>query len=155
MLTDISFTLNGHVRSVSVAEGELLLDILRNHLHLTGTRFGCGEEACGACMVVIDGKARHSCTTLALSVNGSFVQTVEGLDEGSALVQAFVSRQAGQCGYCLSGILMSASALLDSRSDVTRSDIVAALEPHLCRCGAHPRIISAIEKAVAMRRQKT
>jgi nicotinate dehydrogenase subunit A len=155
MLTDISFTLNGHVRSLSVAEDDLLLDILRNHLRLTGTRFGCGEEACGACMVVIDGKARHSCTTLALTVDGALIQTVEGLAEHDALVQAFVAEQAGQCGYCLSGILMSASALLDSRSDVTRSDIVAALEPHLCRCGAHPRIISAIEKAVAMRRRKT
>jgi nicotinate dehydrogenase subunit A len=155
MFTDISFTLNGHVRSLSVAEDDLLLDVLRNHLRLTGTRFGCGEEACGACMVMIDGKARHSCTTLALTVDGALIQTVEGLAEHDALVQAFVAEQAGQCGYCLSGILMSASALLDSRSEITRSDIVAALEPHLCRCGAHPRIIRAIEKAVAMRRQTT
>jgi nicotinate dehydrogenase subunit A len=155
MPTDISFTLNGHVRCLSVTEDDLLLNVLRGHFHLTGTRFGCGEESCGACMVVIDGKARYSCTTLALTVDGARIQTVEGFDEADPLVQAFITEQAGQCGYCLSGILMSASALLDSRPNIERADIIAALEPHLCRCGSHSRIIRAIEKAAAMRQTTT
>jgi len=139
---------NHRFHDVEVHSGDTLLHVLRERLGLRGTRFGCGAETCGACTVLVDGTPTYACTTPADMVAGHEVQTVEGL-AGHALPEAFLAEQAGQCGYCLSGILMSAKALLDSTPSPTRAQIVAALDRHLCRCGAHNRIINAIQRAAA------
>ena len=147
----IELTVNGRAVGVAVADDTPLLDVLRNHLDLKGSRYGCGLEQCGSCMVLIDGQAAYSCAREVASVAGARVETVESL-AAHPLRQAFLEEQAGQCGYCLSGILMSAKALLDGNDNPSRADIVAALDKHLCRCGAHPRIVRAVEKAaVALR----
>jgi len=146
----IAFTVNGQARQVAAAETATLLDVLRNHLGLMGTRYGCGLEQCGCCMVLVDGRPVHACTREVGSVAGRLVVTVEGLgsaDKPHALQQAFLDEQAGQCGYCLSGILISAKALLDGNPKPSRGDIVAALDKHLCRCGSHQRIVRAVERA--------
>ena len=144
----IELTVNGATVSVAVADDVPLLDVLRNHLDLKGSRYGCGLEQCGSCMVLIDGKAEYSCAREIATRRRPEVETVESLGS-HPLRQAFLDEQAGQCGYCLSGILISAKALLDSNQNPSRADIVAALDGHLCRCGAHPRILRAVEKAAA------
>src|SRR2546423_6354877 len=139
----IDFTVNGRPVGVEVAAPTPLLAVLRNTLGLSGTRFGCGLEQCGACLVLIDGAPAYACTREVSSVAGKAVTTVEGLKQAESLhplQAAFLAEQAGQCGYCLSGILMSAAALLARNPRPSRGDIVAALERHLCRCGAHNRI---------------
>jgi nicotinate dehydrogenase subunit A len=148
----IHLTVNGRAVSVSVADDMPLLDVLRNHLDLKGSRYGCGLEQCGSCVVVIDGRPEYSCAREIASVSGKHVETVESLT-AHPLRQAFLEEQAGQCGYCLSGILMTAKALLDTNDNPTRAEIVTALDHHLCRCGAHPRIMRAVEKAAAVLRQ--
>ena len=148
----IEFVVNGTARTVNAADTTPLLDVLRNQLDLKGARYGCGLEQCGSCMVLIDGKAEYSCAREVASVAGKRVETVESL-AAHPLRQAFLDEQAGQCGYCLSGILMSAKALLDSNKNPSRADIVTALDRHLCRCGAHPRILRAVEKAAAALRE--
>ena len=148
----IELTVNGRVVTVTVADDMPLLDVLRNHLDLKGSRYGCGLEQCGSCMVLIDGKADYSCAREIASLAGKRIETVESL-ASHPLRQAFLEEQAGQCGYCLSGILMSAKALLDTNKSPTRAEIVAALDVHLCRCGAHPRIMRAVEKAAAALRE--
>jgi nicotinate dehydrogenase subunit A len=148
----IELTVNGQTVSVAVAGDVPLLDVLRNHLDLKGSRYGCGLEQCGSCMVLIDGKAEYSCAREVSSVAGKRIETIESLGS-HPLRQAFLDEQAGQCGYCLSGILISAKALLDRNENPTRADIVTALDPHLCRCGAHPRILRAVEKAAAALRE--
>jgi nicotinate dehydrogenase subunit A len=130
-----------------------LLSVLREQLALRGSRFGCGTEQCGACMVLIDGEPSYSCAREIATVAGRAVTTVEGLSENGALhplQQAFLDEQAGQCGYCLSGILISAAALLARNARPSRSEIVVALDPHLCRCGMHNRIIRAVARAGAL-----
>jgi nicotinate dehydrogenase subunit A len=148
----VDFIVNGRNVGVSAEATTSLLAVLRNMLGLSGTRFGCGLEQCGACMVLVDGEPVYACTRDIASVAGKAVITVEGLARGDSLhplQQAFLAEQAGQCGYCLSGILMSAKALLDRNPRPSRADIVAALDRHLCRCGAHNRIIRAVEHAAA------
>jgi nicotinate dehydrogenase subunit A len=148
----MDLTVNGRTVSVTAGETTPLLDVLRNHLDLKGTRYGCGLEQCGTCMVLIDGKPDYSCAREIGSLAGHAVTTIEGLGTAEnlhPLQQAFLDEQAGQCGYCLSGILISAKALLDRTPSPTRAEIVAALDNNLCRCGAHPRIIRAIQKAAA------
>ena len=130
-----------------------LLSVLRDQLGLRGSRFGCGTEQCGTCMVLIDGEPAFSCTRTIETSAGSTVTTVEGLSENGALSplqQAFLDEQAGQCGYCLSGILVSATALLARNPRPSRAEIAAALDVHLCRCGMHNRVIRAVERASAM-----
>jgi nicotinate dehydrogenase subunit A len=132
-----------------------LLSVLREELGLRGSRFGCGTEQCGACMVLIDGEPAFSCAREVAAVAGKAVTTVEGLSRNGALhplQQAFLDEQAGQCGYCLSGILISAAALLARNPRPTRADIVAALDAHLCRCGMHNRVIRAVARAGDMMR---
>lgn len=149
---DITFTVNGEARRVDVAETTSLLEVLRNHLGLMGTRYGCGLEQCGSCMVLVDGQPVHACGRELGTVAGRAVTTIEGLgapDNPHPLQQAFLDEQAGQCGYCLSGILITAKALLDRDANPTRGEIVAALDKHLCRCGAHQRILRAVERAAA------
>jgi nicotinate dehydrogenase subunit A len=146
----VDLIVNGRSVSVDAAATTPLLDVLRNHLDLKGSRYGCGLEQCGTCMVLLDGEPTYSCGREVGSVAGRHVTTIEGL--GSAehphrLQQAFLEEQAGQCGYCLSGILISAKALLDRNPTPTRGEIVAALDKHLCRCGTHTRIIRAVQKA--------
>ena len=130
-----------------------LLSVLRNELGLRGSRFGCGTEQCGACMVLIDGEPSFSCARAIESLAGKSVTTVEGLSPVgslSPLQQAFLDEQAGQCGYCLSGILISAAALLARNPTPGRSEIAAALDRHLCRCGVHNRIMRAVARAGAL-----
>ena len=146
----IALTVNGRAVSVEVDATTPLLDVLRNHLDLKGSRYGCGLEQCGTCMVLIDGEAIYSCTREIGSVAGRGVITIEGLGTADAphpLQRAFLEEQAGQCGYCLSGIIISAKALLDRTPLPSRAEIVAALDKHLCRCGTHTRIIAAVQKA--------
>jgi nicotinate dehydrogenase subunit A len=147
------FSVNDKPVSVSLAnEDTPLLDVLRNELGLMGTRFGCGLEQCGCCMVLIDGAPEKCCTRPVWSVSGKSVTTIEGLGNANRphpLQQAFIDEQAGQCGYCLSGILISAKALLDRNPKPTRREIAQALDGNICRCGSHNRIIRAIEKAAA------
>jgi nicotinate dehydrogenase subunit A len=156
MTKQFEFTVNGKPADVSLSNEETpLLDVLRNELGLMGTRFGCGLEQCGCCMVLIDGKPEKSCARPIWNVAGKSITTIEGL--GSAerphpLQQAFLDEQAGQCGYCLSGIIVSAKALLDRNPQPTRAEIAAALDGNICRCGSHNRILRAVAKAAAAMR---
>ncbi len=156
MLNKVDFLLNGRPVSVNVEnEAAPLLDVLRNKLGLMGTRFGCGLEQCGCCMVLIDGAPEKCCTKPIWSVAGKKVVTVEGLGDPERphpLQQAFIEEQAGQCGYCLSGILISAKALLDRNPEPSRDEIAQALDGNICRCGSHNRIMRAVEKAAARMR---
>jgi nicotinate dehydrogenase subunit A len=148
----IKFELNGTKVSADLPDGAPLVSALRDHFGLYGTRYGCGEKQCGACMVLIDGKAEYSCTRSVDTVAGREVITVEGLGHAQAphaLQHAFLAEQAGQCGYCLSGMLISAAALLMQDSDPDDAAVRAALEPNLCRCGAHNRIVRAVLRAAA------
>jgi nicotinate dehydrogenase subunit A len=152
----IRLIVNG--RNVDVAaDGETpLLDILRNHLGLIGTKFGCGLEQCGCCMVLVDGTPEKSCGKALSTVSGREVVTIEGLgtpDRPHPLQQAFLDEQAGQCGYCLPGILISAKALLDQNPSPSRAQIAAALDDNICRCGSHNRILRAVERAAALLRE--
>jgi nicotinate dehydrogenase subunit A len=149
----IEMIVNGARMSVTAAETTPLLDVLRNQLDLKGARYGCGLEQCGSCMVLVDGEPVFSCSREVGTVAGRRISTIEGLGGVHPLQQAFLEEQAGQCGYCLSGIIMSAKALLDRNPAPARADIVAALDKHLCRCGAHPRILRAVEKAAAALRE--
>ena len=155
-----SLNINGIARPLpeNIKVESSLLDFLRNKLGLTGTRFGCGLEQCGACMVLVDGAPVQSCNAALDSVVGKRITTVEGLrgtdDELHPLQQAFLDEQAGQCGYCLSGILISAKALLDQNPDPTRREIALALDNNLCRCGSHVRILNAVTRASVMIREE-
>ena len=143
---------NGASRTVDADGDTALLYVLRNTLGLKGSRFGCGHEQCGACMVLVDGKPTYACTLPVSAASGKRVTTIEGLGTADAphpLQQALLSEQAGQCGYCLSGILISAAALLAGNPNPSRAEVVAALEPHLCRCGVHNRIVRAVLRAAA------
>jgi nicotinate dehydrogenase subunit A len=153
----IELSVNGRTVKVTVANEEAsLLSVLRNDLGLVGARFGCGLEQCGCCMVLIDGQPTKSCAKPAWSVAGKSITTVEGLgtpERPHPLQQALLDEQAGQCGYCLSGIIVSAKALLDRNPAPTRAEIAQALDDNLCRCGSHNRILRAVEKAAAMQRE--
>ena len=143
-------TVNDQPVSVAADGSTPLLSVLRDELGLRGTKFGCGTEQCGACVVLVDGEPIYSCTREVGTLAGKSITTVEGLSKNGALSplqQAFLDEQAGQCGYCLSGILVAAAALLRKKPKPNRADIVAALDPHLCRCGIHNRVVRAIQKA--------
>ncbi len=145
-------TVNGKAVHVDTDGTKPLLSVLRDELALRGSRFGCGTEQCGACMVLIDGQAEYSCAREIQSLAGKTVTTVEGLSQNGKLhplQQAFLDEQAGQCGYCLSGILISAAALLARNPQPTRKEIAVALDRHLCRCGMHNRVLRAIARAGA------
>jgi nicotinate dehydrogenase subunit A len=149
----IELTVNGNKVTVAAEDTTPLLDVLRNQLDLKGSRYGCGLEQCGSCMVLIDGKPEYACSREVGTVAGRSVATIESLGGQHPLQIAFLEEQAGQCGYCLSGIVISAKALLDSNPSPTRAEIVLALDNHLCRCGAHPRILRAVEKAAVLLRE--
>src|SRR5437764_1570067 len=152
----ISLTVNGNAVSVTADPDTPLLDVLRNHFGLAGTKFGCGLEQCGTCMVLIDGEPVKSCGKALSTVAGKQVLTIEGLgtpEKPHPLQQAFLDEQAGQCGYCLAGILVTAKALLDNNPAPTRREIALALDDNICRCGSHARILRAVENAAAKMRQ--
>ena len=155
-MADIALTVNGRPVRVTAPETALLLDVLRNGLDLKGARYGCGLEQCGSCTVLLDGEPIYACSREVGTVAGRSIATVEGLgsaEQPHPLQQAFLDEQAGQCGYCLSGIIMRAKALLDHNPSPTRGEIARALDKNLCRCGAHPRILRAVENAAAILRQ--
>ena len=136
--------INGEQRSVEANPDTPLLYVLRNDLGLMGTRFGCGSGQCGACFVLIDGRAMASCDLPVSFAAGKKVTTIEGLEDSHPVQQALVKHQAAQCGYCISGIVMNAVALLSANEKPTEAEIRLALDKNLCRCGSHNRIVRAI-----------
>ncbi|HEV2097628.1 MAG TPA: (2Fe-2S)-binding protein [Stellaceae bacterium] len=147
---------NGSAVNVTADGDTPLLDILRNHLGLTGTKFGCGLEQCGCCMVLVDGSPEKSCGKALSTVADRDILTIEGMgtpDRPHPLQRAFLDEQAAQCGYCLAGILITAKALLDRNPAPSRSQIAAALDDNICRCGSHNRILRAVERAAAQMRE--
>jgi len=145
----IPISVNGSTVTVTADQDTPLLDILRNHLGLKGTKFGCGLEQCGCCMVLVDGKPEKSCGKALSTVAGREIVTIEGLgtpDRPHPLQQAFLDEQAGQCGYCLTGILISAKALLDRNPSPSRAEIAQGLDDNICRCGSHNRILRAVAR---------
>ena len=150
----IDLNVNGSERQVEADENTPLLYVLRNDLGLKGTRFGCGAGQCGSCHVMMDGVSVPACDTPLWAAEGKALVTVEALAQGAVLdplQQAFIDEQAAQCGYCLSGILVTAKALLQSNPDPTENDVKQALDGHLCRCGSHNRIVRAVLRAAKVR----
>jgi isoquinoline 1-oxidoreductase alpha subunit len=145
----VAFTVNGLRREVDINANTPLLWVLRDHLKLTGTKFGCGIAACGACTVHVDGQATRACVTSVATVEGKSVTTIEGLspDGSHPLQKAWVAEQVPQCGYCQSGQIMQAAALLARNKSPSRAEIVEHMDGNLCRCGTYLRIISAIQRA--------
>ena len=142
-----SVTINGQPRALASDPATPLLYVLRDELRLNGAKFGCGMGQCGACTVIVDGKPVFSCLTPLAALHGRAVRTVEGLgsvEKPGRLQAAFVKHQAAQCGYCIAGMIMRAQALLDKNPHPTDAEIRAHMEPNLCRCGTHYRILAAI-----------
>jgi nicotinate dehydrogenase subunit A len=152
----ITLKVNGRAHTVVAEPETALLYVLRNDLKLKGARFGCGMGQCGACTVLLDGKPVQSCDLPLSAAAGKSITTVEGLARNGKLhplQQAFVEEQAAQCGYCATGIIMTAKALLDANPRATDAEIRSALKGNLCRCGTHHRILRAIQRAaLAMRK---
>jgi nicotinate dehydrogenase subunit A len=151
MAGTVTLTVNGEPREVRCEPDTTLLHVLREELGLKGSRFGCGLGLCGACFVLLDGHPAPACDTPMWSAAGRDVVTVEGLGGGDLhpVQRAFLDEQAAQCGYCVSGILVSAAALLATNPHPDENDVIAALDRHLCRCGAHRRMIRAVVRAGA------
>jgi nicotinate dehydrogenase subunit A len=152
MQRTISFTLNGKPTRVVVDDERMLLWVLRYDLGLTGTKYGCGEALCGACTVVVNNEAVKSCGTPMKDVAGKSVLTIEGLEQGGKLhpiQQAFLKHHAFQCGYCTSGMILSAYVLLQKTPRPTAAEIVKHMDDNLCRCGSHVRIVEAIQEAAS------
>ncbi|MFL4985883.1 MAG: (2Fe-2S)-binding protein [Xanthobacteraceae bacterium] len=145
----IALTVNDKAVSVTAEPDTPLLWVLREHLKLTGTKFGCGSGLCGACTVHVDGKAVRSCQTAVSQVQDKKVTTIEGLSPSSShpLQKAWIAEQVPQCGYCQSGQIMQAAELLAATRNPTREQIVAHMDGNICRCGTYPRIVRAIERA--------
>jgi aerobic-type carbon monoxide dehydrogenase small subunit (CoxS/CutS family) len=151
----VSFTLNGKPVQLTVDENRTLLWVLRDDLGLTGTKFGCGQALCGACTVLVNNEAVRSCATSVGDVEGKQVLTIEGLaheDRLHPIQDAFVKHAAFQCGYCTPGMILGVYALLLKNPKVTRAEIISQMDSHLCRCGAHVRIVQAVETAAAAMR---
>lgn len=149
-MADFRLNVNGKDVRVRADGQESLLSVLRNRLEMTGTKYGCGEGECGACTVLLDGKPRRSCRVPVGSVATSRITTIEGLEHDgslSAVQQAFLEGQALQCGYCTSGMIVSATALLREHPHPTEQQIVEFMNGNICRCGTYPRIIAAIQRA--------
>ena len=148
----LTINVNGTPREVLADAETPLLYVLRNDLDLKGARYGCGAALCGACMVIVDGKAIQSCDVPVGALAGKTITTIEGIgtpDRPHPLQRAFIEQQAAQCGYCASGIIMAAKALLDARPAASDAEIREALAGNLCRCGTHTRILRAIRSAAA------
>ncbi len=149
MERSISFTLNGQRATVKADDERMLLGVLRSDVGLTGTKFGCGEGLCGACTAIVENEAVRSCVTPLKAVAGKRVLTIEGIGRNGlhAVQQAFLDHHAFQCGYCTSGMIVSAYALLLKTPHPTREQVARHMEDNLCRCGAHVRILDAIQEA--------
>lgn len=146
----IEFTLNGQPVSLDIEPETPLLEALRNDLELNGPKFGCGLAQCGACAVLVEGRSTRSCVTPVSAIAGRKVTTLEGLGSAASphpLQSAFIAEQAMQCGYCANGMIITAAALLATSSHPTKTEICQALAGNLCRCGAHPRILRAVQRA--------
>ena len=145
----VAFTVNGKSASVAAEPDTPLLWVIREHLQLTGTKYGCGAGLCGACTVHIDGKAVRSCQTAVSEADGKQVKTIEGLstDSTHALQKAWVAEQVPQCGYCQSGQIMKAAELLAKNKNPSREAIVEHMNGNICRCGTYTRIVAAIQRA--------
>lgn len=149
MKRNVRFRLNGRPVAMETDDERMLLWVLRNDLELTGTKFGCGLGVCGACTVAVNGEAIRSCQTPLASVQGKNVVTIEGLERDGRLhplQQAFIDHGGFQCGYCTSGMIMNAWALLQKERRPSREAVIQEMDANLCRCGAHQRIIAAIEE---------
>jgi len=148
----VRFRVNGTDRSVTTDPQRRLLDVLREELQLTGTKYGCGEGQCGACLVYLDGEPARSCLLPVGAADGKSVTTIEGLARGADLhpvQEAFLEEGALQCGYCTSGMVLAAAALLREKTDPTDAEIVAAMDGHLCRCNGYLKIVKAVHRAAA------
>ena len=145
----VAFTINGRRASADAAPETPLLWVIREHLKLTGTKFGCGAGLCGACTVHIDGRAERSCQVVAADAAGKSITTIEGLspDSSHPLQKAWVAEQVPQCGYCQSGQIMKAAELLASNRRPSRDEIVRHMDGNICRCGTYNRIVAAIQRA--------
>lgn len=155
MSTTFRFTVNGMEAKVTADPDRRLLDVLREELQLTGTKYGCGEGQCGACTVHLDGEPARSCLLPVTAAEGKRVTTIEGVARGEVLhpVQdAFIEENALQCGYCTSGMILAALALLEKKKDPTEEEIVAGMNGHLCRCNGYVKIVSAVRRAAALMR---
>ena len=148
----ITLKVNGHTLETDAAPDTPLLWVLRDHLGLTGTKFGCGKSLCGACTVHMDGSATRSCVTLVSTVVGKDIRTIEGLstDRSHPVQKAWLELDVPQCGYCQSGQIMAASALLARNPTPTDADIDTAMQGNICRCGTYPRIRAAIHRAAEL-----
>lgn len=146
----LSLTINGTRHDITSDPDTPLVYVLRDELKLKGTKLGCGLEQCGACAVMVDGKVVLSCVTPVEVFDGKDITTIEGIAEteiGQRVQQAFIEETAAQCGYCTSGLVVAATALLSENPAPDSATTKAALTPHLCRCGSHPRVLSAIKRA--------
>jgi len=153
----IAIEVNGKVHEVDADPETPLLYVLRNDLALNGAKFGCGLGQCGACTVLVDGRAVFSCMTPISTLGGRRIRTVEGLgtiERPGPLQRAFIEEQAAQCGYCIPGMMMRAQALLEANPAATEAQIRKALEPNLCRCGTHMRILRAVGRAAQLMKAK-
>jgi nicotinate dehydrogenase subunit A len=152
----ITLNVNGHDQAVDAEPDTPLLYVLRNDLELNAAKYGCGLGQCGACTVIVDGKAIFSCLTPVAVLEGKKIRTVESLgtaDKPGPMQQAFIENQAAQCGYCIAGMMMRAQALLEKNPEASDTEIRTALEPNLCRCGTHMRILKAVKRAGELMQQ--
>ncbi len=150
-MESIYLNVNGEMHEIQADPDTPLIFVLRNYLNLTGPKLGCGQEQCGACVVIVDGEPTNSCVRAASEFAGNKIVTIEGLSDGSTLSpvqQAFVDEGAAQCGYCTSGIVMSTTALLQNNPKPNQDEVLEALHDHLCRCGSHRRVLTAIERLI-------
>ena len=150
----VSLRVNGRTHAVTVEPDTPLLYVLRNDLKLNGPKFGCGRGQCGACTVILDGRAVRSCVTSVGDVRDGEIVTLEGLgsrDDLHPVQRAFIEEQAAQCGYCMNGMIMQAKAFLDQIAKPTEAEIKAAMAANLCRCGSHAQIVRAVQRVAAAR----
>ena len=149
-MREITLNVNGAEHRVTATEDEMLLYVLRDRLNLTGTKYGCGEGQCGACTVLIDGRATRSCQMHATAVSGRKITTIEGLEADGKLhpvQQAFLEEEAFQCSYCTPGMVLSAVGLLKANPKPSDEEIIRGMNGNICRCGTYPRIVAAIRRA--------
>jgi aerobic-type carbon monoxide dehydrogenase small subunit (CoxS/CutS family) len=157
MAQPIEFEINGRSRRVEADPERTLLSLLRDDLDLTGSKYGCGEGQCGACTVLLDGRPVRTCVVQAGTAAGKKITTIEGIAPGQKLhplQQGFLEAGALQCGYCTPGMIVAGAALLDKNPDPTDDEILRALQGHICRCGAYPRILAAFRRAATILKEE-